>query len=659
MRTRHLVLLTSICSFAFYNCSSDADPSGGAGASGLSGNSGVGGTSSAGGHAGQAHLGGDAGSAAASGQVDAGASGEAGAGTAPSAGSSGAGEGALAGAAGESGAGGASGMESALANTERVLLVSVDGLHQGDLANWIAGHATSTLAKLAASGVQYTAAHTPTPSDSFPGLLALVTGGTPRSTGVYYDDSYDRTLYAPGTNCAGSPGTQVVFDESLAYDSSKIFSGGIDAANLPFERDANGNCKLVYPHDFLKVNTVFEVIRAAGGHTAWADKHPAYDLVNGPSGVGVADLYTPEINSDISSAGVVNGIDLSATKALCDGTNSLPVAKVSDFTNCMPAVMAYDDTKVQAVINQIDGKNSDGTRSAPVPMIFGMNFQEVSVGQKLPVGGYSDAAGTPSAVLASAIAHVDAAMGQMVAELEAKHLRDSTLLIITSKHGQSPIDPTALHTEAGGKGTTDVQDPVQYVNSVDAAVENSPSSYVNPNSDSAYQTHGHLQTDDVGLLWLQDQSKATAAIGALQDNALAIHASVLPPGTPFKSNITAGAALAALFGDPTLKGTLAAARAPDAIIQPNAGVIYTTSTKKISEHGGGTAEDTGVALLVSLPRWGAGLTVSTPVGTTQVAPTILRALRLNPALLDSVKQEGTAVLPELFPPSPSGAQVQL
>jgi hypothetical protein len=26
--------------------------------------------------------------------------------------------------------------------------------------------------------------------------------------GVYYDDSYDRTLFAPGSNCQGNPGTE-------------------------------------------------------------------------------------------------------------------------------------------------------------------------------------------------------------------------------------------------------------------------------------------------------------------------------------------------------------------------------------------------------------------------------------------------------------------
>ena len=84
---------------------------------------------------------------------------------------------------------------------ERVLLISIDGLHQADLARFVGQSPTSTLARLSHQGVQYLNAHATTPSDSFPGLLALVTGGTPRSTGVYYDDSYDRTLYPPGSNC--------------------------------------------------------------------------------------------------------------------------------------------------------------------------------------------------------------------------------------------------------------------------------------------------------------------------------------------------------------------------------------------------------------------------------------------------------------------------
>jgi arylsulfatase A-like enzyme len=94
----------------------------------------------------------------------------------------------------------------------------------------------------------------------------------------------------------------------------------------------------------------------------------------------------------------------------------------------------------QPVINEIKGKTSDGSKSAPVPTILGLNFQEVSVGQKLPVGGYKEADGTPSALLEGAMAHVDGALGRIASELKAKHLYDSTLIIISAKHGQSPID---------------------------------------------------------------------------------------------------------------------------------------------------------------------------------------------------------------------------
>ena len=231
-----------------------------------------------------------------------------------------------------------------------VLLISVDGLHQRDLARFIARHPGSALARLSRSGVTHDDARATTPSDSFPGLLALVTGGTPKSTGVYYDDSYDRTLYAPGSTCQGAAGTEIVYDESDDFDMDRLFSGGINPRNLPLQKDASG-CHPVYPHSFLRVNTIFEVAKAAGLRTAWSDKHPSYDLINGPSGRGVDDLYTPEINSLIANGGVVNGVDLTATKARCDGTNSLPPAKVSVFTDCIPAVEAYDDVKVQAVIN--------------------------------------------------------------------------------------------------------------------------------------------------------------------------------------------------------------------------------------------------------------------------------------------------------------------
>src|SRR5262249_28607705 len=149
-----------------------------------------------------------------------------------------------------------------------------------DLANYVAAHPRSALGRLSHHGITYTHAHAVRPTDSFPGLLAIVTGGTPATTGVWYDDSYDRRLSPPGSDCS-TRGTEVVYDESIDFDPDALDAGGgINPALLP--RDPDLGCAPVYPHDYLRVNTIFEVVKAAGGRTAWSDKHPAYDLANGP-----------------------------------------------------------------------------------------------------------------------------------------------------------------------------------------------------------------------------------------------------------------------------------------------------------------------------------------------------------------------------------------
>jgi predicted AlkP superfamily pyrophosphatase or phosphodiesterase len=548
---------------------------------------------------------------------------------------------AFAGCKGSSGPDGAPGQNAPVSfRAGHVLLLSIDGLHASDLQRWIAANPTSALAQLAQTGITYSAARTPTPSDSFPGVLALVTGGTPKSTGVYYDDSYDRTMYPPGSDCAEAKGAEIIYDESIGADLTRLFSS-IDPTKLPMQVDAAGNCRAVYPHSFLRVNTIFEVAKAAGLRTAWSDKHPAYDLLNGPSGSGVDDLYTPEINSSVVRA-VVQGVDMGAALSACNATNSLGGAKVTDHTTCSPTVLAYDDVKVQAVLNWIDGKASDGSAGTGiVPAIFGMNFQGVSVGQKLPAGGYIDPT-TFSTVLQASIAHTDASIGRMVAELKAKGLYSSTLVIVTAKHGQSPIDRTKLAMEGGGHAAIlNVVDPINYINAVDPTVDVSSSG------------GGHFQTDDVGILWLSNQSTSNvnAIVSALMDptNASSIHATTAPAGFALAHNVSSGAELASLFGDATSPiDPVAAARAPDVFIQPNEGVIYSGSSKKIAEHGGGAPGDVGVALLVSNPSFRAA-TISTPVMTTRVAPTILQALGLEPFSLEALQKEGTPTLPGIFP----------
>jgi hypothetical protein len=453
---------------------------------------------------------------------------------------------------------------------QHVLLLSIDGFHGVDLANYVAANPSSTLAQLSATGVTYRNAASSKPSDSFPGLLAIVTGGSTVSHGVFYDDSYDRALSPPGSNCQ-TVGTEVLYDGSINKDPNALDGGGgIDPAKLPL--DPSKGCAPVYPHNYLRVNTIFEVIHAAGMRTAWCDKHLSYEIVNGPSGVGVDDLYTPEIDS-------------------------------SDITGDENATQAYDDLKVQAVLNQIDGKNSSGAQTASVPAIFGMNFQAVSVGQKLSSGGYTDVLGTPGSTLSSGLNHTDGSIGRMVAELKAKGLYDSTLIIVTAKHGQSPIDKSKRRAI---------------------------SSDVIPGLIDGVQSGLTAFTieDDASLVWLTDQSKTTAAVSALSSNQA--QAGI--------QKIFAGEALKAMFNDPASDS-----RVPDMFLQPDQGVIYTGGSK-IAEHGGLSEDDTHVALLVAGP----GITptvIKSPVQTMQIAPTILNVLALNPQTLQAVALEHTAVLP--------------
>jgi hypothetical protein len=98
--------------------------------------------------------------------------------------------------------------------------------------------------------------------------------------------------------------------------------------------------------------------------------------------------------------------------------------------------------------------DSTGTTKEPVPTLFGMNFQAVSVGQKLPksgpgddtglVGGYADALGTRNSALAKQLDYVDGALGEIIGALKTNNLLDSTLIVIASKHGQAPIDPATF-----------------------------------------------------------------------------------------------------------------------------------------------------------------------------------------------------------------------
>jgi hypothetical protein len=514
---------------------------------------------------------------------------------------------------------------------QHVLLISIDGMHAVDFANCSRGISTinggapycPALASLARHGINYLQAYTPRPSDSFPGLTALVTGANPRTSGMFYDVSYDRKLSPPfattpygivggPTLCPSVAGTQVGLDEEIDTDLTQINGGGgIDTDYLP--RDASKNCSPVYPHSWIRTNTIFEVVRQNGGYTAWTDKHPSYEWTNGPSGTGVSDFFGPEINSVAVPLNMV-GYNVPSCHTLPDPTAT------DDWTVSFQNIQCYDKLHVQAVLNQIDGKNHDGSRTTQVPTLFGANFQAVSVGQKLveksisTTGGYLDAAGTPSPSLLSEIQFVDASIGQFIGELKKQNLYDSTLIIITAKHGQSPIDPSALLRIPGDNSTLEP-----------------PSQVLSPAGIGPGMPVAQAIEDDVSLMWLTDQTQTAADIATLSANR-----ALFGGGEIFGGN-----ALQLSFSDPALDS-----RTPDLIVAPNVGVVYTGGTKKVSEHGGFAIDDRNVLLIVSNSSFSPKLFTGA-VETRQVAPTILQALGYDPSALLAVQKEGTEVLPGL------------
>jgi predicted AlkP superfamily pyrophosphatase or phosphodiesterase len=511
-------------------------------------------------------------------------------------------------------------------HVDHVLLLSVDGLHQQDLTWWTSHHPGSELAKLTRTGVEYAHAQTTFPSDSFPGMVAQLTGGNPKTTGIYYDDSYNRALMPAGTtNCAAAkPGTEVTYFEQLDKNLNSIDAGQglaglpgsilsmtgspeqvIDPSQLPVDPTT---CQPVYPHQYLKVNTVFDVARAHNLGTAWSDKHPAYDLLQGPSGDGIQDLFTPEINSRADAAG-------------------------DDWTQVNSLTQQYDGYKVQAVLNQIDGYDHSRSIKLGTPAIFGMNFQSVSTGQKLPTsggqaGGYLADGTTPGPVLTDALSFVDDQVGRFVAELKKRGLFDDTVIIVSAKHGQSPTTPAQLTRIADG--------PI-----IDAL-------------NKAWNSAGHPGTlvsfaidDDGVLMWLSDRSPtatgfAKSFLAGYSGVGTDINANPKPFTSAGLARISAGADAAALIGVP-----LNDPRVPDLIGIAQKGVVYTGGTSKIAEHGGDADTDRDVPILVSGTGVHGSRTVDQPVQTTQVAPTILHLLGLNPNELQAVRSEHTQALPSL------------
>ncbi len=533
---------------------------------------------------------------------------------------------------------------------KHVLLISIDGMHALDYYNCVNGISgvnngapyCPNLAELGTTGVNYTSASTTKPSDSFPGLMGIMTGATPATMGVYYDVSYDRVLAPPtvttgnglagGTCTAGqNNGTTTEYEEGVDINQA-LLNGGAPNASLTdggiasissqkLIRDPYKNCAPVYPWNFVRTNTIFGVIHAAGGYTAWSDKHPAYSSVSGQgNGTNVDDYFAPEINSTVVALpGVTTATGVSCAAVLD------PASDTTAWTNSFQNIQCYDAIKVNAIVHEIDGKNHLGTKRTKVPELLGMNFQAVSVGQKLVekangvTGGYVDGQGTPTEALLGEIQFVDASIGKMVQELKDRGLYESTLVVISAKHGQNPID-SKHYNPILKTGTS----PATLLSNANLL----------PYSESTNNPTGIGPTeDDVSLIWLTNSSNLATAVSTLETNYS--EAGI--------GQIYFGASLATFFDTPGVPPN-GDPRTPDIAVAPNVGVVYTSSTKKLAEHGGFSHDDTNVMILLSNPGFEPKL-VTQDVSTIQIAPTILQALGLNPAQLDGVKKDGTAVLP--------------
>ena len=358
--------------------------------------------------------------------------------------------------------------------------------------------------------------------------------------------------------------------ENLDFNSTKLFSGGINPDELP-QKLVNGKCELIYPHSRLRVNTILEVVHQAGKQTAYADKHPAYDLVRGPSGEGLTVGYFPEIAS---------------------------------AANTVDATITYDELHVTAFLDWIKGTtppNSEvqGKGLTGPPTLFGGNFQSVSVGQK--TAGYNkDAGNTFTAPLLKAFDFVDSSLGKVVDALKAKNIYDQTLIIVASKHGQAPINP-ALYRKI---------DPALIVPATGVDVD-------------------WTTTDDIALIFLKDQSTLDKAVQGLKASTAKLQ---------IQDIIYGDRLIAKGYGNPKTDPAV-----PDIIVRPELGVIYTTSTKKIAEHGGISDDDRKVACFASAK----GLekrVIDDRTSTRQNGPTVLKVLGLDPKKLQGASAEGTRTL---------------
>ena len=392
----------------------------------------------------------------------------------------------------------------------------------------------------------------------------------------------------------------------------------------------NSQGQPVYPSQFLKVNTIFDVAHDAGLYTALIEKHPSYEIAYGNNPNAINDFYAPEIDSttallDNATGQTINADTLQAANPFANLSGYTLVDPSTDpegsndpnlesTTNNVLLTEKYDDLKVQALLNEIAGKASHSSPNitAPqVPNLFAMNFQSVTTAEVLYAGGINrlpDGKEAPSAILESAIENTDNSIGEIVSALKNTGLWKSTEVYLTAKQGQDPrVGPAGLI-----------------------------SANVIPNLlQKAGAPLATITEDDIALIWLQNQSTTQTAATALRNliktGTLDVYYGGVEQTIPARRVIDkilygqglvkAGLGNPALAADPTT---------PDIIVTMKSGYFWSSPPNQYQDaredHGGFSTDDTHVPLIVfggAIPRDLQGRTVDAPVTSAEIAVSAL------------------------------------
>jgi hypothetical protein len=224
----------------------------------------------------------------------------------------------------------------------------------------------------------------------------------------------------------------------------------------------------------MRVNTLFEIVHARGGRTAWAGNSAALtDLLRGPSGQRLDEAYDTS-----ESAG----------------------ARV----DTVPFETRQDASRVDALLKWIDGRDCSG-HAAASPQIFGATLTALDAAEREGVSAYQSYDGRPSATVNEALTATDGQVLRILGALKKQHLYDTTWIVVTSAFGEGAISPRRAKSVDAA--------------SLAAAADSVERSVV-----------VHVAAEGPAMLWLRDGAKTDVVVAALAKRADALGISTIATG---------------------------------------------------------------------------------------------------------------------------------